>query len=168
MDFKAKLSSLRVAPRKVRIVADMIRWKRVEEAQSILRFTVKKASLPLLKLLNSAVANAKNQTDSSNLYISKITVDEGPKYKRWMPRARGSASEIQKKTSHINLVLSEVKEGAKIKKAEKKQVVEKEIPEVTEEKKVPGFVKPRTRPSFEKPKPKIVRGINRIFRRKAV
>lgn len=161
-----------MAPRKVRMVADMIRWKKVEEAQSILRFTVKRASLPLLKLLNSAVANAKSthQTEPANLYISRITVDEGAKYKRWMPRARGSAGEIQKKTSHVNLVLSEIKEGAKIKKAKKKQAVEKETPEVVEreEKRAPTFARPRTRPSFEKPKPRITRGINRLFRRKAV
>jgi len=106
-----KLRNLRIPPRKTRLVADLLRNKPVKEAQAILKFTVKKATQPMLKLLNSAVANAKNnfQLDSANLYISKIIVDEGTKLKRWMPRARGQASEIQKKTSHITLVLSERK-----------------------------------------------------------
>jgi large subunit ribosomal protein L22 len=109
MQTTAKLNYLRIAPRKVRLVANLIRKKKVEEAQNILNFTVKKAAKPLLKLLNSAVANARNnlQLDPSNLYISKITIDEGPKYKRWMPRARGRATEIQKKTSHVTLILEE-------------------------------------------------------------
>ena len=107
----AKLRYLRIAPRKVRLVADLIRKKPVNEALVILDFTRKKAALPLKKLLNSAIANAKNnfQLDPSNLYISKITVDEGPKYKRWMPRARGRADLILKRTSHITLVLKEAK-----------------------------------------------------------
>ncbi|MCD6270930.1 50S ribosomal protein L22 [bacterium] len=105
----AKLRRLRIAPRKVRLVADLIRKKSVNEALAILDFTRKKAARPLKKLLNSAIANAKNnfQLDPSKLYISKITVDEGPKYKRWMPRARGRADLILKRTSHITLVLSE-------------------------------------------------------------
>lgn len=88
-------------------MADLIRGKKVEAAQTILDFTTKGAAKSLLKLLNSAAANAKNnhQLDVSALYISKITVDEGQKYKRWMPRARGQASEIQKKTSHITIIL---------------------------------------------------------------
>lgn len=111
MKVEVKLRKLRIAPRKVRLVADVIRNKSAEEAQSILSFTIKRGAQPLLKLLKSALANAKNnfQLDSANLYISKITVDEGTKFKRWMPRARGQASEIQKKTSHITMVLSERK-----------------------------------------------------------
>ncbi|MDI6591661.1 MAG: 50S ribosomal protein L22 [Patescibacteria group bacterium] len=106
----AKLRYLRIAPRKVRLVADLIRGKKVEEAQNILNFTVKRAAKPLLKLLKSAIANAKNnfQLEESNLYISKILVDEGPKYKRWRARARGRADQIQKKTSHLTLVLDEI------------------------------------------------------------
>ena len=107
MPVKAKLNYLRIAPRKVRLLADLIRGKSVDQAQSILNLTVKRGSLPLLKLLKSAVTSAQNQigAKSQNLYISKITVDEGPKLKRFMPRARGSAYEIQKKTSHVTLVL---------------------------------------------------------------
>lgn len=111
MPTTAKLRHLRIAPRKVRLLADLIRGKSVEEAQNILSFTTKRASQPLFKLLKSGISSAKNQFggQTQDLYISKITVDEGPKLKRWMPRARGSAYEIQKKTSHITLVLDTVK-----------------------------------------------------------
>ena len=163
----AKLRYLRIAPRKVRLVADLIRGKTVEEAQTILSFATKKAAQPLLKLLNSAIANAKHnfQLDPTNLYISKILVDEGPKYKRWMPRARGAVSEIQKKTSHVTLVLDEItKKPKKIKKLKKMRKV-KEIKRVEERMSKPE--KPKFRPELEVPKPKIERGIRRIFRRKA-
>lgn len=110
MEVVAKLRYLRIAPRKVRLVVDLIRGKKVEEAQSLLQFTKKRAAKPILKLLNSAIANAKHNfnLDEKKLYISKILVNEGPKLKRQMPRARGQASMIQKKTSHITLVLNEI------------------------------------------------------------
>jgi len=115
MEVKAYLRHLRMAPRKVRLVADLIRGKSVEEAQNILNFTTKRVALPLLKLLKQAIFNAKNnfQLDEKNLYISKIIVDEGPKLKRVFPRARGHADEIQKKTSHIPLILDEIKKKPK-------------------------------------------------------
>ena len=110
MPVTAKLRNLRIAPRKVRMVADLIRRKPVVEAENILKFTVKKAAPAFLKLLNSAIANAKNGFDmkKENLYIQKVLVDEGPKMKRWLPRARGKADEIQKKTSHITIILDEI------------------------------------------------------------
>ena len=167
MSVVAKLHYLRIAPRKVRLVADLIRGKSVEEAQTILNFTVKKATQPLLKLLNSAIANAKNnfQLEESNLYISRITVDEGPKYKRWRARARGRASEIQKKTSHITLVL----------KGEKKKKVEKEISkvkpkeEIKPAEEVEKKPKPKTpkREKKETSKKKEKISLRRIFKRKA-
>lgn len=122
MQTKAQLRYLRIAPRKVRLVVDMIRGKSVDKAQHILSFTTKKAANPVLKLLNSAVANAKNnlKLDTTNLFISKIEVNEGPKLKRWRPRARGRAYEIQKKTSHIIMVLDEVQEKKKVVKKTKK------------------------------------------------
>ena len=161
----AKLKYLRIAPRKVRLVADLIRGKRIEEAQNILNFKVKKAALPLLKLLRSATANAKNnfQLDESNLYIAKILVDEGPKYKRWRARARGRAEEIQKKTSHVTVVLDEiVKKPKKVKKVKK---IKKALPKPPE--KVRKVEKPKLKPEIEIKRPKIERGIKRIFRRKA-
>jgi large subunit ribosomal protein L22 len=110
MEVVAKLNYLRISARKVRLVVDLIRGKKVEQAQNILRFTSKRAALPLEKLLKSAMANAKNNfgLDENNFYISKILVNDGPKLKRFMPRARGQAYEIQKKTSHIVLVLKEI------------------------------------------------------------
>lgn len=112
MQAKAQLRHLRIAPRKVRLVADLIRGKNLKKAQTLLDFCLKKASQPLKKLLNSAAANAKNnfQTKEDSLYISEITVDEGRKLKRWRPRARGRAARIQKKTSHISVVLDKVSE----------------------------------------------------------
>jgi len=122
MPVKAKLNYLRIAPRKVRLLADLIRGKSVDQAQSILNLTVKRGSLPLLKLLKSAVTSAQSQigAQAQILYISKITVDEGPKLKRFMPRARGSAYEIQKKTSHVTLVL-DLEDNIKDKKKKKTQ-----------------------------------------------
>jgi len=164
MPVTAKLRYLRIAPRKVRLVADLIRGKSIEEAQTILNFTIKKAVTPLFKLLKSALANAKNnfQLDESNLYVSKITVDEGPRYKRRMPRARGQSSEIQKKTSHVSLVLDEIvkKPSEKVKKVEK-------VEKIKEIERVPKVEKPKFKPEIEIAKPRTGRGIKRIFRRKA-
>ena len=111
MDIKAKLSNLRTAPRKVRQVIDLVRGKKAIEAQSILLFTTNKSARNVLKLLNSCMASAKHNfsLDGSNLYISKILADEGPKLKRSHPMSRGRAYPIEKRTSHITLVLSEIK-----------------------------------------------------------
>ncbi|MDX1607643.1 MAG: 50S ribosomal protein L22 [Candidatus Spechtbacterales bacterium] len=107
-EYKAKLSHLRIAPRKVRLVAGLIRGENAVMAQHLLKASTKRSADPMLKLLNSAIANAKEQNkelDESNLYIKQILVNEGPKLKRYMPVARGMVHEIQKKTSHISLVL---------------------------------------------------------------
>ncbi len=121
MEVTAKLRYLRIAPRKVRLVADLVRGKSVEEATHILNFTRKRAAKPILKLLNSAIANASHnfQLKKENLYISKIVVNEGPKLKRWRPRARGVTYEIQKKTSHITLVLTEIEDKNLKRKSQK-------------------------------------------------
>jgi len=163
MEVCARLRYLRIAPRKVRLVADLIRGKKTEEAQTILHFTKKRAGLPLLKLLKSATASALHdfRLEESNLYISKILVDEGPKLKRWRPRARGRAFEIQKKTSHITIVLEEIEKKKKKPKAVKK--VKKRKEEVKEKK----IEKPKLKPRLEIKKPKIQRGLRRVFRRKA-
>ena len=123
MEIKVKLSNLRTAPRKVRQVIDLVRGKNVPQAQSILLFTVNKSARPVLKLLNSAVASAKHEfhLDEQNLFISKITVDEGPKLKRWHPMSRGRAYPIIKRSSHIAIILSEKNPATKeVKKEEKK------------------------------------------------
>lgn len=168
MRVTAKLRYLRIAPRKVRLVADLIRGKSVEEAQTILNFTTKKAAVPLLKLLKSAIANAKNnyQLNESNLYVQKIIVDEGPKYKRWMPRARGTASEIQKKTSHIAIVLDEIikhKKKITLEGIEKKENISEENTEINKKE----TRKSKFKPQVEVKKPKIEKGIQKMFRRKS-
>ncbi len=166
MTVTAKLKDLRIAPRKVRLVADLIRGKSVEEAQNILSFAVKKATGPFLKLLKSAIASAKNnfQLEESNLYISKILVDEGRKYKRWRPRARGRADEIQKKTSHITLFLEETsKESRRLPAG---QVVKKPK-KVSETEKAPKIEKAKFKPEIEAAKPKMEKRMKREFKRKA-
>ena len=169
MEAKAKLRHLRIAPRKTRLVVDMVRGKTAKEAQVILRFTSKRAALPLLKLLNSAVANAKVlEMNENNLYISEITVDEGPKLKRWRARSRGRAFGIQKKTSHINLTLSEIK-GTTKKKTKKED--KKTETKIETEKKFSGETKKGFNPKLKREKSikKTGRGqqTKKVFRRKA-
>lgn len=121
MEVKVALRNLRTAPRKVRLVADLVRGKDALEAVSLLSFTVKKSSEPILKLLNSALAAAKNdlKLEEGNLFISEIRVDEGPKLKRWHPMSRGRAYPIMKRTSNVILMLSE-RNKSEVKKQEKK------------------------------------------------
>jgi large subunit ribosomal protein L22 len=101
----AQLSDYRQSPRKVRLIADLIRGRNVETALALLSTLPKRGSDPMAKLLRSAVSNAK--TDASALYISKIEVNGGVVFKRQMPRARGRAALIRKKTSRITLSLSD-------------------------------------------------------------
>ena len=141
MAVTAKLNNLRISPRKVRLVADMVRGKNANNAQSVLFFCIKKGALPVKKLLDSAIANAKNnfQMDEKDLFISLITVDEGRILKRWRARARGRSCRIEKKTSNITLGLDifkqdlvkvkargKVKSKIKINKPEKKAFVKAE------------------------------------------
>ncbi|MBI5016940.1 MAG: 50S ribosomal protein L22 [Deltaproteobacteria bacterium] len=109
MQAGASLKLLRMSPRKVRLVADMIRGKGVEEALKTLRFAQRAASLPLKKLIESAVANAENNhgLDIDTLWVREIRVDEGPTLKRFRPRAQGRAFRVRKRTSHVSVVLAE-------------------------------------------------------------
>jgi large subunit ribosomal protein L22 len=108
MEVKAKLRFTRIGPRKARLVADLIRGKRSEEALSILTFTPKAAARIIIKLLRSAIANAdQKKIDVDRLYVKTIMVDQGPTMKRFMPRAMGRATTIRKRTSHITIVLDE-------------------------------------------------------------
>jgi large subunit ribosomal protein L22 len=107
---KASATHIRISPRKVRMVVDTVRGKSVSQALSILGFVRKKAALPVQKLLKSAVANAVENggiSDVDTLVIDRIIVDEGPTLKRYMPRARGRATPIRKRTSHIRIMLRE-------------------------------------------------------------
>jgi len=109
MEVRARLRFVRIAPRKARLVADLIRGKGSEEALNILTFTKKAAAKILIKLLKSAIANAtqKKTIDIDRLYIKKIAVDQGPTMKRYQPRALGRATMVRKRTSHITIVLDE-------------------------------------------------------------
>ena len=109
MEAKAYLKHARISPRKVKIVLDLIRGKDVETAMAILKHTPKAASEELIKLLKSAVANADHNfhMDTQKLYVSECFVCPGPTLKRMMPRARGSADRILKRTSHMTIVVAE-------------------------------------------------------------
>ncbi|PYZ95651.1 MULTISPECIES: 50S ribosomal protein L22 [Alteribacter] len=109
MEAKAVAKQVRIAPRKVRLVVDLIRGKKVGEAISILRHTPKTASPVVEKLVNSAIANAEHnyEMEPDNLVVSQVFVDEGVTLKRFRPRAMGRASRINKRTSHITVVLTE-------------------------------------------------------------
>lgn len=164
----AKLRHLHIAPRKVRLVVDLIRGKSADNARAILNFTTKKAAEPVLKLLDSALANAKNnfQLDPANLYISRITVDAGPKLKRWRARARGSANTIEKKTSHVNIVLDEIKKSAsaRLKPARIQKTVKIEETEKTGKMEGPPKTeKPKLKEEIKKPVS--ARVMKKIFRR---
>ena len=106
---RAYLKYVRISPRKVKIVLDLIRNKPADLAMAILKHTPKAACEPLEKLLKSAIANAENNhnMDVSKLYVAECSVSQGPTLKRIRPRAQGRAFRIDKKTSHITLVLKE-------------------------------------------------------------
>jgi len=128
---QAKLHYLKISPRKVRLVVNLIRGKKVEEAQNILRFIQKRATLPLLKLLNQAVSNAVNNNsgfDENNVFIAKIFVDVGPVAKRRFPRARGKSDVIRKRTSHVTIILDEINKAVKdVTKSKKGKAVKSKI-----------------------------------------
>ncbi|ACJ32494.1 50S ribosomal protein L22 [Anoxybacillus gonensis] len=113
MQAKAVARTVRIAPRKARLVIDLIRGKQVSEAVAILRHTPKAASPIIEKVLKSAVANAEHNYDMdvNKLVVTEAYVNEGPTLKRFRPRAQGRASAINKRTSHITIVVSEKKEG---------------------------------------------------------
>lgn len=109
MEAKAVAKSVRIAPRKVRLVVDLIRGKKVGEAYAILRNTSRRASVVVEKLLKSAVANAEHnyQLDQANLYVKEVFVGEGKTMKRYQPHAQGRAFQILKRTSHVYITVAE-------------------------------------------------------------
>ena len=115
MEAKAVARTIRIAPRKVRLVLDLIRGKDAGEAIAILKLTNKAASPVIEKLLMSALANAEHNYDmnTDELVITEAYANEGPTLKRFRPRAQGRASAINKRTSHITLVVSDGKENEK-------------------------------------------------------
>lgn len=182
MQVTVKLQHLRIAPRKIRLLADLLREKKVAEAKRILDFSLQRGSIPLKKLLESGIMAAKDkfQTEEENLRIAEIKVDEGPKLKRWRPRSRGQTYQILKRTSHVSLTIegeSSKKKGdvgpKPMVKQEKERVekpvfaemsesktekpeLKEEKPERRRDKKLTGFLSKSRKGSWKK-----------IFRRKA-
>lgn len=118
---KAFLKNYRQSPRKVRLVATLLKGKRVSDASAQLMVLGKRAGEPIKKLISSAVANAKNQgLNTENLVIKSITVDKGIVMKRWMPKAMGRATGINKRTSHVRVELGTILPRAKKEKVEAK------------------------------------------------
>ena len=115
-EVKSVAKYVRIAPRKVRIVMDLIRGKKVDDAFAILKFTPKRGSRLIEKVLKSAVANAENNfdMDADKLYVTTCFVDQGPTLKRIHPRSRGQAFGILKHTSHITVMVSEKEEEQKL------------------------------------------------------
>jgi len=176
MTIKAQLNHCHIAPRKVRQVAHLIKGLEVIEAQNQLKNISKRMSLPMLKLLKSALANAHhnfNITSESKLYITNVIVNQGPSLKRWRPRAFGRAYPIMKRTSHVILEL-EAKEGKitkKVAKSTKEKDNEKIVTKI-EAKEVVSTKEPKTKKSFffedssgQKTEPKNTK--RRFFQRKA-
>jgi large subunit ribosomal protein L22 len=109
MEVTARARYVRVSPRKARLVTDLVKGKKVEEALNILAFTKKSFAKTLTKVINSAVANAQQnkQMDVDTLMVKRISVDGGPTLKRYIPRAMGRATMVRKRTSHVTVVLDE-------------------------------------------------------------
>ncbi len=174
MEISAKLNYLRMAPRKVRLVADLIRGKPVPVAERMLGVLRKRASGPLLKLLRSAMANARHNfrvANAEDLRIRSITVNTGPTLERIRPRAFGRAFPIRKRTSHVSLVLETVGRTPSAKRAKPAD----EVRPITPSPKVAGGEGVR-KPEIEreafrvrpKAKTKPTEFVRRMFRRKAI
>lgn len=109
-NFKSFLKGAKVSPRKARLVVDLIRGKHVQDALDTLRFTQKKTAPMIAKMIRAAISSATTQAtvDVDNLVVSKACVDEGPMFKRFIPRAQGRAAPVRKRSSHITVELSEL------------------------------------------------------------
>lgn len=173
MEIKAKLNYLRIAPRKVRLVVDLVRGMDVIDAKAQLRFMPQRVAENLIKLIDSAVSNAENnfKISKDGLFISKIMVNEGTPFKRWRPVSRGRAFPIMKRTCSIDLILG-VKEGFEAKKVKSEKIKEsgevKDQKEIKEESK-PVSGKAKVKPVKEAKKPSRLGGFTKkIFRRKSI
>lgn len=124
MEVKASAKNIRISPRKVRLVVDLVRGAKVSDALNQLNFNKKRASEVVEKTIKSAIANAINtyELEEDNLFVKEIRVDEGVTMKRWMPRARGRATPVRKRTSHLKLILAEIVDSGKTEA--KKQEIE--------------------------------------------
>ncbi|MBI2602033.1 MAG: 50S ribosomal protein L22 [Deltaproteobacteria bacterium] len=110
-NYRSYLKGIRVSPRKARLVVNLIRGKHVQDALDTLRFTQKKTAPVVAKMIRAAISNATAQAtvDVDNLIVSKACVDEGPMFRRYIPRAQGRAAPVRKRSSHITVELSELR-----------------------------------------------------------
>lgn len=185
MKVTASLKNLRISPRKVRMVADLIGGLDIDSAQVQLENVIKRSSDPMMKLLNSAVANAENNfgLDKNNLYVYEVKVGEGAKLKRWLPRAFGRATLILKRSSNVLFILEERVEGKNRKtkeQMEKEKKDREEARKITEKKNEKEAIEKekRAEEKFDnelteiksKDTAKTVKGggwVNKVFRRKS-
>ncbi len=174
-EIKATLKYLRMPHRKVRFVADLLKFLHVDVAEAKLVVNPRRSKEPLLKLLRSAVSNAtiNHHLDAKKLFVKTITVDNGPMFKRWTTRARGGVDPIQKKTSHVTMTLgvSDRTVGGtftfvRTKKAKKETKPEKEKKQAKQSKQEPVVKEMK---EIDTPKPAAETGtLKRVFRRKAI
>lgn len=173
MEVKAHLNYLRMSPRKVRLAANLIKGMDTKRAELELQYLGRRSAQPLLKLLRSAVANARHnfQLPEEGLYVKSILVNQGPTLKRFMPRAFGRAAPVRKRTSHISLILdSRSPAAAKPRKAAPKE--EPLVRDVTREDLKEEFADDQSKGERETPKekPKIRTPdfVRRVFKRKVI
>lgn len=127
MEVKADAKFIRMSPKKIRLIADLIRGMNIKTAEAQLKFKTKLAAGPVLKLLKSAIANALHNFNlkEENLFIKAIAVNEGPSLKRWAPKAFGRATSVIKRSAHISIVLDEKTPEAVVKKEPQKELTPK-------------------------------------------
>lgn len=177
-EVKAQLNNLRLAPRKVRAVSNLVKNKNAPDAVNQLEVVTRRSGLPILKLLKSAMANAENNRNmvKENLYIKSIEVDEGVKLKRFKPKGFGRVSPIEKKTSHVRLILAERVPGLKrTLRPEKKEKREALIRDAKDTKKQEfknpldsARIKPEIKTELGKKEGRLKSLGKRIFRRKVI
>src|SRR3989344_3944842 len=170
---KAQLMNTRLAPRKVRLIVNLVRGKNALLAMDQLAFVVRRPADPVAKLIKSAIANATNNFNmvASNLYIKEFYVDEGVKLKRYRPKAMGAVGEIQKKTSHIHLTLAEKVPGLKAEKSAKKEVAhthEHHDNEENDQPKMKADNKPEIKTDLGKKTVEPKKGLRKMFQRKSI
>lgn len=169
MEVKAQLNNLRLAPRKVRAVSNLIKGKDVFYALNQLEAMIKRPSLPIFKLLQSAISNAENNNNmlKENLYIKSIKINEGVKLRRFKPKGFGRVSPIEKKTSHIDLVLAEKVPGMKRTMRPEKKEKEEKLEQINETGKQ-GIKRPEIKTELGR-KEGVLKSLGRrVFRRKSI
>lgn len=172
MKVEASLKNVRITPRKVRMIAYSLRGVSVVEALVQLQKQVKKAALPLSKLLQSAVSNAENNfgLSADNLYVSDIVVGDGTRLKRWMPRAHGRATPIIRRMAHVRLILESTEEGTSAKKRKQTKKKTEESSEKNEASKKSSRTKSKsvTRSGAQKISRSQGVAAKKVFQRKSV